>query len=112
MSYPKWPSEVMLRRKNREIISERLRWPDGALQACVALEDRHPGWQVSWMGESATPGFERPAGFHASYRDEDEVFHKPEAFAPTAEELEPLLVEVPEHDYRTGGCAWCFARLA
>jgi hypothetical protein len=100
------PSEFS--RRNRAILAERLRWPDGALQACADLEDAHPGWHVSWLAENITPGFERPAGFHASYSHER---HRGEAFAATAGELESLLIEVPEHDYSVNGCDWCLARL-
>jgi hypothetical protein len=96
-AYPKWPSELAMKRNNQRLIAERTGWPDGALQACADLEDRHPGWHVSWMNENTTPGWERPAGFYASNPSRGHAVTKNEAFAPTAAELEPLLVEVPEH---------------
>lgn len=111
MSYPKWPSEFALRRNNQRLIAESTGWPDGALKACWELMDRHPGWHVSWMGENVTPGWERPAGFWASHPTGGHVVKKIEAFAATAAELEPLLVEVPEHGWTVRGCDWCLARL-
>jgi len=108
MSYPKWPSDLARKRNNQRIIAEALRWPEGALQACADLEDRHPGWHVSWRHESTTPGLERTAGFYAKY---DHGMHKAEVWAPTAEAIESLL-DVPEHDYSVKGCSWCLARLA
>lgn len=111
MSYPKWPAEFELRRRNRQILAERLRWPDGALQACAELESRHPGWHVSWMTENVTPGWERLAGFSASRETGAHGIKELKAFAPTAQELEPLLIEVPKHDWSARGCAWCLARL-
>jgi hypothetical protein len=110
MTYPKWPSEFELRRKNRPILAERLHWPDGAVQACADLEERHPGWRVWWLGENSSPGWELPAGFSASYETRGHATTELKAFVPTAEELEPLLVEVPEHDYSKRGCDFCRAR--
>lgn len=109
--FPKWPSDFARKRNNQRLIAERTGWPDGALEACIDLEDRHPGWNVSWMGENVTPGWERPAGFYASHPTSGHVVEKIEAFAATAAELEPLLVEVPAHDYSMHGCTWCLARL-
>jgi hypothetical protein len=108
MTYPKWPSEFQLRRKNRAVLAVRQHWPEGALQACQDLEEQHPGWYVSWRGENTTPGFERPAGFYATY---DHGLHKTEVFSPTLEAVESLLVDVPEHDFSVRGCEWCRARL-
>jgi hypothetical protein len=105
------PSDLARKRNNQRLIAERTGWPDGALQACADLEDRHPGWHVSWMAENATPGWERAAGFWASHPRGAHAVEAIEAFAPTAAELEPLLVEVPEHCYSVRGCDWCLARL-
>jgi hypothetical protein len=103
------PSEFS--RRNRAILAERLRWPDGALQACADLEDAHPGWHVSWLPENVTAGWERAAGFWATHPGGSHAPGNIEAFAATAAELEPLLVEVPEHTYSGNGCDWCLARL-
>lgn len=105
-TYPKYPSDFS--RRNRVILAERLRWPDGALKACSALEDAHPGWRVWWMAENTTPGFERPAGFHAEFKH---PFHRTEVTAPTVEAIEALLVDVPDHEWSTSGCDYCRARL-
>jgi hypothetical protein len=103
---PQFPSHRA--RYNQKLIAERRDWPEGALQACWGLQHRHRGWDVSWMPENVTPGWERPAGFSAVY---DHYAHRTEAFAPTVDEIESLLVEVPEHDYSVRGCEWCLARL-
>jgi hypothetical protein len=87
-------------RRNQRVLAGRLRWPAGALEACWTLEDRHDGWHVSWLAENTTPGFERPAGFRATLHG----VHDVEVDAPTAAELEPLMV-VPEHS--VNGCVFC-----
>lgn len=103
---PKWPSD--LARKNRAILADRQRWPDGALRSCQELEGCHPGWSVSWLIENISSGWERPAGFWATYRDA-EGRHHAEAFDVDAKKLDERLVDVPEHDYSLSGCAWCYA---
>lgn len=35
----------------REIVAERLGWPPGAVEACRAVEEKHPTWYCWW-----TPG--------------------------------------------------------
>jgi hypothetical protein len=102
---PRWPSDRVLRSQNKVILAERLRWPEGALQACQELEQRHPGWHVTWLNENTRAGFERPAGFHARF---DGGRHKVGIYAATTEKLEPEM-DVPEHDYALKGCAWCYA---
>jgi hypothetical protein len=111
MTFPKWPSDLARKRNNQRLIAERTGWPEGALQACADLEDRHPGWHVSWMNENVTPGWERPAGFSASHPGGSHAVKELKAFAATAEELEPLLIEVPEHDFSKRGCDFCRARM-
>lgn len=103
-----WPSDLARKRNNQSLIAQALHWPEGALEACADLEDRHPGWQVCWMAENTAAGFERPAGFYAQY---EHPWHKAEVHTATAEELDSLLVDVPEHDYGVSGCDWCVARL-
>jgi len=103
-----YPSDLARRRNNQRLIAERTGWPTGALEACVELEDRHPGWFVHWMPENTAPGFERPAGFDAEF---DHVEHRTRVSGPTVEAIEPLLVEVPDHDYSVRGCEWCRARF-
>ena len=99
---PKWPSDLARKRNNQAIIAAPLCWPDGALAACAELEDRHPGWHVSWLIECTSPGFERPAGFYAQYSE----IHTVELYAATAEELEPRM-EVPEHFFYPKVCGYC-----
>jgi hypothetical protein len=104
---PKLRPGLALARKNKKIIAKRTHWPDGALTACLRLEDEHPGWSVDWFHENTCKGFERPAGFRALHGGR----HKVELFAATAEEMEPLMVEVPEHEYGPEACQWCLDRL-
>jgi hypothetical protein len=106
MSYPKWSSDLALRRSNQRILAERLHWPNGAVQACQELEDRHPGWYLTWY---ATPGWKRPAGFCATNGD---ARHQVEIFRESARELEEAMeLGPPEHDYSLRGCAWCLGHL-
>jgi hypothetical protein len=106
------PSDFLLRRRNQAVLAERLRWPAGALQACADLEDRHPGWYVSWMIENVTPGWERPAGFHATYEG---VHHRAEAFRTDVRDIaEVMAAEIPEHEWdpiHGKLCAWCVQHL-
>lgn len=36
------------RRRNEELVAERLHWPDGALEACRAIERDYPEWLAYW----------------------------------------------------------------
>lgn len=93
-------------RRNQAILAERLRWPEGALQACRDLEDRYPGWRVDWLGENRRPGFERPGGFLAA--NEEDVRHKVEAFRTDLAEIEAVLAAgVPAHAPHPQLCMWC-----
>lgn len=58
------PPEVVMR--NRELIAERCGWPPDALQACLDVEAKRPGWKVWWAPENRRPGFESPEGYHAT----------------------------------------------
>lgn len=55
-------------RRNLHLLAERLRFPAGALEVCIRIEDDYPYWWAFWHAESTTPGFERPACFSASRR--------------------------------------------
>jgi hypothetical protein len=103
---PKRRPGLAFARRNQKLIAERLGWPKGALAACWALENRHPGWHVDWLDECTSKGFERPAGFRAMLTG----IHAVSVMAATVAELEPLM-DIPEHDYSLRGCAWCLARL-
>lgn len=102
---PKRQPGLAFARRNQKLLAERLRWPAGALAACWDLENRHPGWHVDWLSENTGPGFERPAGFRAVSSGPIHQ-HEVTVSAPTAAELEPLMV-VPEHDFGVHGCAFC-----
>ncbi|MCM4083025.1 hypothetical protein [Paractinoplanes hotanensis] len=58
-----WDSDMPLR--NRRLLAERLRWPDGALDECLRIEKDRPGFDVCWFREWTVVGFERAEGFHA-----------------------------------------------
>jgi hypothetical protein len=99
---PKWPSD--LARKNQRILAERQQWPAGALQACMNLENRFPGWHVSWLEENTATGFERPAGYWAVF---DHGGLRVEVLRADPAQLPEVMAGVPEHDYSTRGCEWC-----
>jgi hypothetical protein len=106
---PKRRPGLALARKNQALFAERFHWPDGALEACRKLEDRFPGWYVSWLPENTIAGFERPAGFWAVH---DGSMHRVEALRPTARELAKVMADgPPEHDYSLRGCDWCLDHL-
>ena len=92
-----------------EVLADRLHWPDGARDACIRLENTHPGWFVAWLNANTFPGFERPAGFWAVF---DEGVHHVDIL-----EADPVVVEQkmidgpPEHEWGRGGCAWCRAHI-
>jgi hypothetical protein len=52
--------------RNRQLIAERLGWPDGALDACTALEADYPDWAVFWTDRRPAdePGYREP-GYRA-----------------------------------------------
>ena len=54
------PLDEATQERNRELIAQRLRWPDGALDAARSLEARFPGYRVWWGTGWVTdpkPGF-------------------------------------------------------
>jgi hypothetical protein len=54
--------------RNLRLIAERTGWPSGAIDLCLLMEAAFPEWTVWWARRKTAPGFECPAGFHASYR--------------------------------------------
>lgn len=71
---------------NRRLIAERLGWPDGALEAVIALGQAHPEWKIWWTRGGLPVG--SPAGYRASlqrHRQECELH------AATPDELRPKL---------------------
>jgi hypothetical protein len=59
-----------LRERNREVLAERLHWPDGALEVTRQLEVMNPGTSVWWGTgrlSDPKPGFyaRRGDGHHA-----------------------------------------------
>lgn len=73
---------------NRRLIAERLGWPDGALDACLALEADFPRWSVYWTKGGLPPDPRR--GYRAFARVHWARF---DAVAETPEELRERLDE-------------------
>lgn len=71
--------------RNRELLAERLEWPEGGLPACLALEKDFPRWIVYWV-KGDLPAEPR-RGYRARYGNRSEVF------GATPEELRTALVE-------------------
>lgn len=102
---PKRRPGLARERRNQAIIAERTRWPEGALQKCWDLENRFPGWHVSYLHENLIKGFERPAGWWAVL---DSGRHQADIFRTDLAELAEVMASVPpEHDYSISGCSWC-----
>lgn len=75
--------------RNVELIAQRLGWPDGAVQACAALEAEFPRWMVFWS-KGGLPVSPEPA-----YRAVLQLFgHHSALRAPTAEELRTQIAAV------------------
>lgn len=96
MTGPKREPGIALRHHNRRVLAERLHWPDGVLEACARVEVEHPGWVVFWMRENTTPGFERPAGFHA-VRGQGK--QRLETYAPDVERLVEAIDAAPPEEH-------------
>lgn len=83
------PLEPEDRIRARRAVAANLRWPPGAVDACIELEAQHRGWAVFWTrgwGASAPPGF----------RAAHIANPTAELRAATAEELRVRLAEVEE----------------
>lgn len=89
--------------RNRQLIAERLGWPEGSLEKCTALEEEFPNWTVYWT-VGGTPQDPNP-GYRASLRMHR---HSSELYAPTdaglREQLAAIDAELPRQsglgDYR------------
>ncbi|AGL19478.1 hypothetical protein [Actinoplanes sp. N902-109] len=53
--------------RNRELVAQRLGWPDGALNNCRALEAEFPDWSVFWTN-GGLPKDQQP-GYRAMTRE-------------------------------------------
>jgi hypothetical protein len=50
-------------RSNLRLIAERLRWPEGALETCLQLEEEFPAWDFTWATlRSAFAAWSRTSG--------------------------------------------------
>lgn len=76
--------------RNRRLVAERLRWPEGALDECLKIQEDRPEYEVTWFGEWRVPGWEREAGYYA-WRVGDAPLHngvrRREWYGITAEAL-------------------------
>jgi hypothetical protein len=79
------PPEVQER--NRELVAERLGWPDGAIEACRKVEAAHPGW-YSWWSPNPWPPRDGPAYGAARINAR---WNDPTLYADTPEELAELI---------------------
>lgn len=62
------PQPSAMAERNREVLAERLGWPDGAVEATRQIERDFPGWVAWWSGrENKAKGFESPVGYSATY---------------------------------------------
>jgi hypothetical protein len=76
--------------RNRELIAERLGWPEGAVEACRELEGRWPDWRVDY-DTGRVPGSPGPG--YAAGLDQSLFWlgYRPALRAPSPEELEELI---------------------
>ncbi|MFB4314362.1 hypothetical protein [Actinomadura sp. 21ATH] len=83
--------------RNREILAERLGWPDGALEACRELEQRHPGWSlwydIGGLPASPVPRYRAECDYGWRYREMGRPRQKEEVCAAAAEEVSALIAE-------------------
>jgi hypothetical protein len=82
------PLPAGMAERNRAVIAERLGWPDGALEACQDLEQRHPAWHVTYV-LGGVPSAPTP-GYRAYLRD---PYLRPDQaqFAATPDEMSALI---------------------
>jgi hypothetical protein len=76
--------------RNRELIAERLGWPEGAVEVCREVEARWPDWRVHY-DNGRVPGGPGP-GYVASL-EQSQVWrgYRPKVSAAHPEELETLI---------------------
>ena len=85
------PPEVQER--NRELVAERLGWPDGALEACRKVEAVHSGWYC-WWSPTPWPPRDRPAYGAARVNAHWNV---PPLYAETPDDL-AMLIDAADKD--------------
>lgn len=93
---PKRPPRTPMAERNREVLAERLGWPEGALAACIELEAAVPGFHVAWFPQwkTAAKQFDREAGFYAWVTGQEPLCNgrqRQEWYGATAEELKAKL---------------------
>lgn len=88
--------------RNRQVLAERLGWPDGELETCEQLERDHPGWTFSWRPANTRRGFECADGFHAQLLGRTAwsgwSWEAVRIFAATAEEMRERLAAMVAGD--------------
>lgn len=78
--------------KTRRIFAAKENWPEGALEACEALEREFPHVHPVWNKGGMAGVWHRP-GFYGTVRGLPGNGRT--VYAPTAEELRVLLADVP-----------------
>jgi hypothetical protein len=102
MTGPLHPTGPELARRNRRVFAERLRWPEGALEACEAIDQEHPGWTASYR--HAQHGGD-PAGYYANRWVHDP--HDPGKYGATPDELRAALPSEHIAERPSWTCALC-----
>jgi hypothetical protein len=81
-------------RRNLRLIAERTGWPDGAIDACEALNADQPDLVVVWRPANTTKGFEYEAGFYAYVSGDDPLHNgvkRREWYGETIDQLRQVL---------------------
>lgn len=76
--------------RNRRIVAERLKWPDGAIDACERIERDHPGWNVYY---AARPWPTLKSGYYATRLHSHRLERR--LYGATANELATSISEQP-----------------
>jgi hypothetical protein len=71
VSAPLDPPGPALAAKNRRLLAGRKDWPQGAVEACEAIEAQHPDWFPMWSagGEASRPD----TGYYAQRRHGEQL---------------------------------------
>jgi hypothetical protein len=86
---PLHPPGPELARKNRRLIASRLGWPDGAVEACEAIDADNPRWHTSYR--HADERRKQPAGFYALHGDS--TAYEPVPYGATPDELRKAIAD-------------------
>ncbi|MEV0646197.1 hypothetical protein AB0I28_13130 [Phytomonospora sp. NPDC050363] len=85
--------------KNRRVFAVRENWPEGALEACEAIEREFPKVHPVWH-KGGWPGVWSEPGFYGTVRGLPGAGRT--MYAPTPEALRAKIVELPGQGKDTG----------